>query len=1140
MGLRLAVLSCLLALVLPAAAIADPTDLDGSFTSSGVTSVDFSDTSYAEAVARQPDGKLLVVGGVKNGSNQDWAITRVEADGGKDTGPAHFGGVDGTAEYSEGGAETGAAAVAVESDGEIDVAGDANGNVVLRRFRNDGPVLARTLVPITNATDVTGRAIALQPDGKIVVAGTARVSGHYTIFLARFNADGSADTNFDNDGAAGDGVLLVDNATCDTGATAECLGESLGLVTSGGNITAIYVGGEARVDAGARLLRFKPAVAGQTDGFGLDSGFGAAGGVVKLAPTVLYSAGSLLVQPDGKVVLLGQVSAGASFQCGAVRRLGDGTVDSGFGTNGQAGFDGGGDSCSIADAFLGTDGRITFAGSRVTGSTATQVLGRLTGTGQPDTTFAPGGFAVAALGTASFANAIASVGGGRFVTAGGIGSPHKLYVARYQGGDRPGPSGGGGTTGGGTTDTGTTSPPPSGGGTPTEAPRPLGDIPYRSNADGSQLTRATPNSAVACDPGAWAGNPGFGYAWMGIPRNGPSQAVGSGRVFFLDDAAAARYQYVYCEVYGTNAAGAKLASGAFLPTVTHIRMPDVAGLSVPEAKRVIGDAIGAVRFNPPAGFAKKSIPDAKRGKVHAGDAFDSTPSAGKLLSVDGSTAIKVSISYYDPAKDADNDVAAPKTKKWGDDCPLRTHNADDERDLTNRILGKPAADARKLLTKVECPYEESITRKRNIEAQDPFVESVRTKSFDSGRGYVLDIVVPQFDDLAIVPYYVRLHGGDSKNGANFTKGELNPGIGGDGKLTMTLGGQNNDLCFRIIEASTGRLVQGATVTGVGTDNRPLATNNGANLVPFGRSTDDQGSMCGPAALHDTGFIRIDASYKGANGVNEDGTLSIPVIDRKRDVWETVDGRIMQCKGVCSQLGFTKTRAHAANVVDDLARALKGIVDRIFGAHIAQAELAGGDSSASLYQARERGGIEAGFLTLGGTLKPSLAPPGLISNDGGSLISNDGGSIISNDGGSIISDKGAGLISDKGAGIISNDGASIISNDGASIVAQGAGNIVAQGAGNLISNDGGSRRSAGRRPVVVAATDGRVLAGAALGLTVAPGGIVLTVGDRNVIFNANGTLAPGTIIRTGRGDRIPTLPSQAVGLDPAVLARSVGG
>src|SRR6185503_13565377 len=150
----------------------------------------------------------------------------------------------------------------------------------------------------------------------------ARISSRDTIFLARFNANGTPDTTFDNDGTA-DGVLFVNNADCDTGPTAACDGESLSLVTSAGSVTAIYVGGESRVgDPGARLLRFTP-TSGQI-GFGPDTGYGTAG-IVKIAPTRLVTDSALLLQPDGKVVLLGEVSVGGTTQCGAVRRLGDGT-----------------------------------------------------------------------------------------------------------------------------------------------------------------------------------------------------------------------------------------------------------------------------------------------------------------------------------------------------------------------------------------------------------------------------------------------------------------------------------------------------------------------------------------------------------------------------------------------------------------------------------------------------------------------------------------------------------------------------------------------------------------------------------------------------------------------------------------------
>src|SRR3954470_4406109 len=126
MPLRASAVPCLLAgllsLVFAATAAADPADLDSSFATGGVTTVPFSPSGYAESVARQPDGKYVVVGGVPAaGNTYDWGITRVNANGGLDTADGN----SGKQTWTEGGTRTGATAVAVEADGTIDVVGDA-------------------------------------------------------------------------------------------------------------------------------------------------------------------------------------------------------------------------------------------------------------------------------------------------------------------------------------------------------------------------------------------------------------------------------------------------------------------------------------------------------------------------------------------------------------------------------------------------------------------------------------------------------------------------------------------------------------------------------------------------------------------------------------------------------------------------------------------------------------------------------------------------------------------------------------------------------------------------------------------------------------------------------------------------------
>jgi len=50
-----------------------------------------------------------------------------------------------------------------------------------------------------SGTDVAN-SVAIQPDGKIVVAGYSNNGSNNDFALVRYNTDGSLDTNFDSDG----------------------------------------------------------------------------------------------------------------------------------------------------------------------------------------------------------------------------------------------------------------------------------------------------------------------------------------------------------------------------------------------------------------------------------------------------------------------------------------------------------------------------------------------------------------------------------------------------------------------------------------------------------------------------------------------------------------------------------------------------------------------------------------------------------------------------------------------------------------------------------------------------------------------------------------------------------------------------
>ncbi len=155
-----------------------------------------------------PDGKIVVAGTSHNGSNNDFALVRYNTDGSLDT---SFD-TDGMVTTDFGSADTGSALV-IQPDGKIILVGESNspGNFdfTVARYDTDGSLdhgFGTNRVVYTDFGFLHDRAyaVALQSDGKIVVAGYARANSttpvNNDIAVARYNTDGSPDTSFDTDG----------------------------------------------------------------------------------------------------------------------------------------------------------------------------------------------------------------------------------------------------------------------------------------------------------------------------------------------------------------------------------------------------------------------------------------------------------------------------------------------------------------------------------------------------------------------------------------------------------------------------------------------------------------------------------------------------------------------------------------------------------------------------------------------------------------------------------------------------------------------------------------------------------------------------------------------------------------------------
>ena len=389
---------------------ADGGALDPAFGNDGVVITATPASSAQEsadltAVVVQGDGKIVAGGHVKPPSSHGttFAVARYDSDGSLDSSFGTGGmvttdfGVDGEAVNG----------LAIQPDGKIVAAGEAGGVLALARYNPDGsldPTFGGGGVPGTVESDVIAggqEGVALQPDGKIIVAG-----GLQDMVVARYNADGSLDTSFGNAGVAStphsdfeygtavalmpDGKIVVagsrSNSLPDSGPDRSFLVERLNPDGSpdasfgaGGIATVtiaawdfgyslalqpdgkVLVGGTSETDSQQALTfaRLLP------DGV-LDHSFGDQGVVTtsEKGHDYFYIARSLLLQPDGKIVAAGDSSStsGPGSGFGLARYLPDGSLDSSFGADGVLTTAFGADSAITRAATLQPDGKIVVVG----------------------------------------------------------------------------------------------------------------------------------------------------------------------------------------------------------------------------------------------------------------------------------------------------------------------------------------------------------------------------------------------------------------------------------------------------------------------------------------------------------------------------------------------------------------------------------------------------------------------------------------------------------------------------------------------------------------------------------------------------------------------------------------------------------
>lgn len=348
--------------------LADGFGLDAGWSlGTGLATFDLAGTDIAYGLTLAPDGRALF-GGAVSGGTGDGVVGSLPATGGPNLDPLFAGG-KGWARLDEGGNEI-VYAVALQPNGSTVAAGSslsaagAEDVTVWRVLASGGqdPFFGTGAVArIDTGADEDAEAVALQPDGRIVVAGTRSSGEAADFFVARLTTGGSPDPTFSADGS-----------------------------------TSVDFGG-------------------------------------------YDTASAVAIQPDGKILVAGQRYVGTAGDMAVARLLPDGSPDPSFGSGGTVTVDFGADEDAYAMA-LRPDGRIVLAGDRRTPSGSRPAMAQLLAAASAAPAGGPAGGTGPGGGTTSARRALCA---GRRATIVGTaradvlrGTPRADVIAALGGDDR--------------------------------------------------------------------------------------------------------------------------------------------------------------------------------------------------------------------------------------------------------------------------------------------------------------------------------------------------------------------------------------------------------------------------------------------------------------------------------------------------------------------------------------------------------------------------------------------------------------------------------------------------------------------------------------------------------------------------------
>lgn len=393
---------------------------DESGASAGATDTTFGDNGVvsaqepaaydrATALAIQSDGRT-VVAGTSSTTPGRFIVRRFLQNGEPDTA---FG-AEGRVAIAVSTLDADPAAVAVQADGRIVVAGRAamsaqqlDNDLVVARLERQGALDAtfgdKGLARLPAGTNDWGTDVALQADGKIVVTGSVSHGTDHDLLVARFDAAGALDSAF---GAGGVVAVPLRSSPAESyAAQGDAVAVSAdGRITVAATARRVY---QTYSEAEATLVRLDA-------GGGLDATF-SGDGVAWLGGGVLLR--DVVALPDGKAVVAGGTTAfDGDFWLG--RYDATGSADASFGAGGSVRTSFGTGADTALSLARDPEGRLVAAGQAWDAASYVVALARYTANGSPDADFGAAGHLTRRVGAQDAANAVAVHPDGRILLAG--------------------------------------------------------------------------------------------------------------------------------------------------------------------------------------------------------------------------------------------------------------------------------------------------------------------------------------------------------------------------------------------------------------------------------------------------------------------------------------------------------------------------------------------------------------------------------------------------------------------------------------------------------------------------------------------------------------------------------------------------